>query len=400
MNIRENKAFEFNNDVIKLGNNLFLHQEKGGQYQFDYLTGRKSIEQDQIKNFRENIQNNNKIAKLYNTPYIHLVMPAKPCAFKEQFKEIGLEINSIFGENHKLDNVYYPSLTTDDYYSGDTHVNHHGIVKILKYAMEKFNLPKLPKATYETNRVAGDLDFMYGRPPENRLFFKKFINETTVETTEVFTLDPYIEGNLGHIDYLINPLAINMARIIVFGDSFLKSARILLSHIFSEVIYFRSPYIIEDFVKNLSPDFIITENAERYLVDVPSSSIPVPYFISYIQRGFKKKISPRVSYAFTCLFSGRYSVKFERFYSDFNFGFKDKVPKPESIVLDDILSQYEISFIRDLAISLEDSDPRLALKLMEMAYQKRNGGYILQKIEEYRNKLINAEHSNLTVKLI
>lgn len=396
MDIRQSNALEFKNDVIKLGNDLFLHQEKGGQHQFDYLTGTKSVEQIQIKNFRENIRNNNRIAKNYKISNIHLVMPAKPCAFKEQFKNIGIEINSIFGNDHVLDNVYYPSLTTRDYYSGDTHINHHGIIKILDHVMEKFNLPKLPKAVYESKRAAGDLDVMYERSPGNRYFFKKFEHEVSFETSEIFTLDPYTEGNLGHIDYLINPLAVNSTRLLVFGDSFLKSARFLLSHIFSEVIYFRLPYIIEDFVKNLSPDFIITENAERYLVDVPSSSVPTPYFLPYIQRGFKKQIPPRISNAFTCLFSGRYSLKFQKFFSDFDFSLEGKVHKPESINLNDFQSQYEISFIRDLAISLESTDLGLALKLMEMAYKKRNGEYILKKLEEYRNKSFTDKHLKLS----
>ena len=58
-------------------------------------------------------------------------------------------------------------------------------------------------------------------------------------------------------------------RLALFGDSFAKACIKYLSFYFDQIMYVRSPFIIEELASKFQPSHIITSNAERYLSSVP-----------------------------------------------------------------------------------------------------------------------------------
>ncbi|MBN1008313.1 hypothetical protein [Amphritea pacifica] len=73
-------------------------------------------------------------------------------------------------------------------------------------------------------------------------------------------------------------------RILAFGDGFILGAFEVLSYFFEEIIYVRSPYVLPDVADCLSPDIILTSNAERYLPVFSNFESDKPFFINYFNR--------------------------------------------------------------------------------------------------------------------
>jgi hypothetical protein len=379
-NLRNNNHLVFKSGVIKLDDVFFLHQEKIGQQQFEYLTGNKQLSQEQISIFINNIEENNKMAKTYSFQYKHIVFPAKATVYAKQFKKIGIDIKSIItDECLALEKVYYPKFEKKHYYKDDTHTNTYAMIEILNNVLEEFGLEKLPQAKYiDDIPVVGDLSKMYDGLPRNRKIFSQFIIDNQLIHSpkrklayiEKFSLEKFCMGNSGHLDFNINPLPIYNKRVVLFGDSYFRMNLNLFSMIFNEVIYIRNPYIIEDIIKTLQPDIVLTGNAERYMINVPDSRKPKPYFLNYCTNKFKShEIDNRTIEGFKNLFSGRYSREYMEFKKRFTISItQEKLENVYSLSENDLKSSLDGSLCRDKALEIENDDLEKAFHLMKIAH--------------------------------
>ena len=81
--------------------------------------------------------------------------------------------------------------------------------------------------------------------------------------------------NDGMIDLLFNPKAAIDRTLLLFGDSFFRMMRKQFSAVFSKVVHLRSRFFHREMVTLISPEYILTGNAERYLSDVqPAQEAP------------------------------------------------------------------------------------------------------------------------------
>jgi hypothetical protein len=386
MNLRANTYLNFNNGVVWLQDVGFLHQEDKGQRQFYFLLGKK-VNDIHINNFKRNLESNINIKEKYCFKYKHVIFPAKPYVYKNEFKSIGLDIRSIFSSKHKNPFVTYPKLLTTDYDNDDTHVNDEGMIKVVSQFVIDFHSTVLPQPQFKEVEGSGDLGKMCFKKNIVKKVLTGFQGEVNDWTrVERFSLAPFLEGNSGHIDYALNPFARFNKRIILFGDSFFRSKLHIFEMLYSEVIYFRIPYVIEDIIKVLEPDVVLTGNAERYLVSVPDSTRPRPLFLNYFGTGFQSTGIPEATiHAFESLFSGRGTSVFNNFLRARAFNLLVEVKKILEKPHNEIMSSKEIDYYRDSAMSLENIDITIATKLMGVAYHARpNGELIAKKYKEYK----------------
>lgn len=280
--------------------------------------------------------------------------------------------------------------------TGDHHTNDRGYLKQLKVILNELGLvdqiPEL-KAIFKTNATKhGDLI--------NKLSTKVKVKEESLESINgrfpcepVFDLRKYLKSNSGQIKYYYNKDAYFNKRLLTFGDSFIGGGLDIWSIFFDEIIHFRSPYVIEDIVKSLNPDYVITGNAERYLVNVPDY-YSKPWFMNYLLPGsITKEIPKRIAKILSGLFSkGRcFKLIME---NEFTLHI-DPAKKLSEITILDIINSNDINYIRSKAESLENVDIDESLRLMRIANVARpEGEYIKRKIMEYE-KIILKTKSNI-----
>ena len=314
VSLRDNNSLIFKDGVVNMAGVLFLHQENGGQQQFEYLLGNKNISQESVKAFSQNMRRNLRYTKINNIPYKHVIFPSKPYAFRHEFEKIGVSISRI-GPDHLYNHegVTSPELTINEYYLDDTHVNHRGLLRIISGLIGELIGIKLPKGNFIIEKSVGDLGKMYGINSTPKEKFSGFVN-VNKNLDFIFTLQNALKGNTGHLDVNINTKALLDKRILVFGDSFFRASLPILNNIFEEVIYIRCPFIMQDLANALEPDIILSGNAERYLVNVPDSLETPPYFLNYFSSDFdSSSLDNNKVHILKCIFSGRNSKLYKQF---------------------------------------------------------------------------------------
>jgi hypothetical protein len=381
-------TLDFKDNVVVLDNALFLHQYNSGQRQFQIMMGDELLDDTSIDSFRNNMLYNTSIAERDNFHYKHIIFPAKPLVYKEQFAKAGINLRQIYSAQHLNECVLYPHLSPDDYYLNDTHMNFKGAFKILKQILREFGYLDIPSAITREGNIVGDLAKMLGLDSIEIVSFIDSLEGVVKEKCQKYSLKPYLKGNTGHLDFRFNPYALFNKRIIIFGDSFFRTTLSTYQKLFSEVIYFRVPYILEDVCRILEPDIVLTGNAERYLYDVPSALKPKPWFLNYMGDNFdSKSIDIETKKAFQALFSGKQSDLYKQ-----KFGSKlSALPKTYSelrnLSLEHLSGVEDVFFLRDMAIHIEKTDLELARHLMGLAHQARPEGKLIKsKLESYMSK--------------
>lgn len=392
--IKENGSLELNenievlNGVLKLKKDFFLHQKESGQQQFQYFQGIKSVSKANIETFKKNIANNLIIANQLNFKYLHVVYPAKAVVYQNEFKKYGIKINPIITKEHSVDSVIYGKSLIDHFEFDDTHHNDKGLYEIIVQAFTALNIDiseLIP--SFEIKMTKGDLGQMYGCPPHEVDVFNGFHKGLQNSKIQKFSLAEYLPGNSGHIDYHLNTNAIIKKRLVLFGDSYFRKSLNILNMIFEEVIYFRTPYIMLDLVKTLDPDIVWTGNAERYLVDVPDSNFPKPYFLNYLNANFRAAdISKRLTKVFHLLFLGRNNQQFVNWKNSqvVTVSYQKQL-NPLDIHIDDLKTEMDINLCYRMAINFESENIHYSYHLITLALKARPEGPLLKaKYDEYK----------------
>ena len=400
ISIENNPNIEgINNKVLKIPDGtLFLWQKNSGQGQFEYLVGNKALSLKSINNFKYNITENNKYCKRMGIPYQHIIFPCKPVAYKKRLEELGLCIEPIVNEEIlTLENVYYPQLSDlrEDYYlKTDSHCSPKGFLFFIKAILKIMGV-----GVVEDNFIwkyvdhIGDLANMIGLKHPIKKYQIQFPNSLDKHS---FSIRHILPGNTGDVSIHINFTAQNKSRVLLFGDSFLKGCINILSHYFSEIFFMRSCYINKDVSNCLAPDIIITSNAERYLVDVPSIDTGKPFFINFFNNKIDfTKLSENNINAFHSFFSPRDSNAYIKWINRLKL--ISMLQNKDINNIDElILNEQDIDYIRNQAIINEKIDLKFSYDLMLIAHKSRpNGPFIKAKLNEY-NSLLNFPNISLS----
>ena len=299
--------------MIVFDDALFLHQENSSQRQFQVLMGEISIDPKNEVNFQKNMTHNMKIAKRDKFAYKHIIFPSKPMIYSESFKDIGVNLNSVFTEGFYHPEVIYPQLGVEDYHLHDTHINDIGSFKVVSKVLEDIGYPLLPEPNYLNKKKHGDLMKMLGNDSLENIKVINGFKKMPFEPKE-YNLNSALKGNTGDIKFLFNKDSLYNRRLVLFGDSFFEFSLRVYSLIFNEVIYLRNPYILDDIVRILQPDIVFTANTERYLFSVPDSERDKPWFMNYFSKKFNSNLlGEEDRRAFESIFSGRHSKLYKEF---------------------------------------------------------------------------------------
>lgn len=378
-------------DIINLDGTLFLKQTNRAQEQFSYLSGEKVISEDAIISFNKNVAHNVDYCNSKKIPYLHIIFPAKIVAFKDEFFKLNIDIKPICSNVHLEDNhVFYPIKLLkgkEHYLKTDTHINEKGNIIIFEYLLDYFKIKK-PNYQFIKKEKQGDLGKMLDLPAENVECLKSYNN--TIPHVKHYSLSTALKGNSGDFDYYLNSNFICEKRVVLFGDSFFKDSINIYSYFFKEVIYIRNPFILTDIANILSPDIILTGNAERYLITPPDIDCFRPFFSNFISNDFNtKNISRESNTAFNLLLLGRFNPRFQEWLLKKKMTIpKEKLSfdKINHITLDDVNTDRDVDFCRDMAVRYEYYNMDLAIHLMTIANKKRpDGDFIKQKLNSYQS---------------
>ena len=306
-----------NNVLVGESNQLFLFE--GNYNQFSYLSNQEAVSASSKSNFLDNLQGRRRFADQQKISHLHVVIPCKPLVVRDTIPEpYRQNIRSLFLHSYAplftnrdplkervlypLDSLIRAQTQRDCYWANDTHINAAGQLCIYR-AIGK-HIPDL-SATFPLLRIAeelrqGDLGLMLGdSEPLPSLCFPWTGELLTYSNTQE------LPGNTGDIGITYNPLSRTQRRLVLFGDSFIKTMLHLFAQDFRTILYIRGPYFQPDMIELFAPDVLITSETERYLAGVDHDNNGA----SLLFESFRERVDYRPSQDFQTALSAQLSYR-------------------------------------------------------------------------------------------
>jgi hypothetical protein len=280
---RPHSDFRIENDVV-MGKNGELFLANGGHHVLDQVLGYRKPLRISVANFASNIENRAATAAAVDAQYVHVIFPDKQSVLPADF---GLEnllcLGQYYAEKCKdvWPHVVYPLDALREEPKGlflrtDTHMTHLGTLTVVRMVLERLFgkaceqlIGTLHARIGEERPYLGDLGRKLENKPEDRQSF------IAVDPKSKRYSNNYNNGNNGAVSVYRLPNAPMRERLVVFGDSFANDMSWVLAQMFSEVVFFRTPYLHPELLEMVKPDIVISENVERYLAHVaPDSERP------------------------------------------------------------------------------------------------------------------------------
>lgn len=261
--------FEIKNNVLINNDNNWKFLFSGDHRQFDFLTGESTISNQSIDAFNENIEFRRTLSSQLGIPFLHVVFPCKPIAMRTKLPKTYQDIKPLFDVFSPDKDVIYPLdrlLSCRESFSpDDTHTTPVGSWSILQGILDKFSLGSPDSPRFESSSTIGDLNRMLGLMDKRP--FDKFTGLVGKEYKVLDVTNKHgLRGNSGIIRIIRNPNSVYKKTILIFGDSFYNNnLNSQIAAFFENVVFFRSPVIIEHVIRTIKPDFLLTGQAERYL---------------------------------------------------------------------------------------------------------------------------------------
>ncbi len=305
------------NVLIGTGNQLFLYE--GNYNQFSFLSGKELVSKESKINFISNLNQRKNYALQRDIDFLHVIFPCKPLVLRHNCPEpYRSNIRSLFlhsysplfpTRDYEKEQILYPlaalineQTVQDCYWSNDTHISAAGqlciyreIGRFIRGISSNFPLFRIHKQLRQ-----GDLGMMLGETePLSSLCFP-WIGETLQ-----FSNTKELPGNTGDVVITHNPLSKSDRRLVLFGDSFIKTILHLFAQDFRTILYIRGPYFQPDMIDLFEPDVLITSETERYLAGVDSDNNGSSLLFSSIRPSTDYKPTEDFKEAFSAQLSHR-----------------------------------------------------------------------------------------------
>lgn len=263
----------------------------GAHAPLQYTLGLRQVHPNSFKNFRENLVERAAYCESLGIKYLHLVAPDKQSVLRESFGVANsVPLGELYAAQSGADFIFpvtelrglQPGCA---YEPTDTHWAAEGAGLIARLLAQRFGLPEVDIAAGEellaqsleprTKPFTGDLGRKMEQPRSNLGLMRSV-------SFPVRHFDSYTEGNTGTMRLAIPLRRDRRHRLLIFGDSFLQVSLKELTAFFGEVLLCRSAFLHREIVQSFQPDYVVTENAERYLSTVRSDR-EAPPFLFYPQ---------------------------------------------------------------------------------------------------------------------
>lgn len=161
-----------------------------------------------------------------------------------------------------IDDVKPGGSYGDTYAKGDTHWNHVGAFIIFNRIMEENGLPRMrdDAIDFPEKQIPGDLSSKIGQTTMTRIAAVKNKNFKMTESNGI--------NNIGQRLVFENEDR-SLPRLVMFRDSFTTHQVEMFAAMFSRVVFLWQPNIDYAVVKEEKPDFVFSQQIERFLVNCP-----------------------------------------------------------------------------------------------------------------------------------
>jgi hypothetical protein len=274
---------------VLVGRDGYLFLAGGAHNVLKMVSGSKTVSDASKTAFAYNIKFRSDWSAHANTNFLHIIFPDKQSIIPHAWplsepKQLGSEFASDTDDAEA--NVVYPTKLLQRFSElaisrVDTHLTAAGAILIAGYLASRIlhsdqmeTALALVDVVTLKEEVSGDLGSKFDPP----LLATESVCRQQGPGT--FLSNNLKGGNNGIIDLRINQTAIHKKRLLIFGDSFARQFSRYLAYWFSEVVFLRTPFFHPDIADLYRPDFLITENSERYL-DTIKSDNERPFFFSF-----------------------------------------------------------------------------------------------------------------------
>lgn len=284
------KDYIITKNVLVNNTNGWKFLFSGDHKQFDFLTQESVISEEAINAFNSNVAYRTSLCSELNIQYLHVVFPCKPIVMKNKLPEKFMNINSLFDYFKPNEKTIYPIkelISCEHVFSpNDTHTTPRGSWIILQEILRRFSIEIKNEPCFERASTIGDLNRMLGdleQEPLDKFIGLENIKYKVLDVTNKMGL----RGNSGLIRIIRNPNAVYGKTLLIFGDSFFNNnLNSQLACFFENIIFFRSPIIIEHVVRTIQPDYLLTGQAERYLSSSLTDKGATDPMIKYMNGNF------------------------------------------------------------------------------------------------------------------
>jgi tetratricopeptide (TPR) repeat protein len=276
-------AFGHNENVFLLGG---AHNIK------NYVCGDLIPKEQSIRHFYNNIISRAEYCQKRRIQYAHIIFSDKHSILRRDFlykqnsplADYYLEKNNYFITSDTTLPIVYPlneliernelgGMSNAVTIKGDSHLSDVGYLVVVQQLL-RFIEPKKEgeymaylldhnKSTFKATRWSGDIALKFNPPPTSTRFVYKHICDSHFISNGVFSND-------GLVNVWLNEAALSNKKILIFGDSYFKFVGRFLSLLYSNVIFCRTRFMHREVIEEISPDIVLTGNAERYLSYVAS----------------------------------------------------------------------------------------------------------------------------------
>ncbi|HMO16298.1 hypothetical protein [Hydrogenophaga sp.] len=279
-----------NNVLIGSEGHLFLFD--GGQRPFAFSIGDARPSTQDIMHLLNNLAQRNRSLAALGIPFLHVIYPSKEIVLKDMVpapwreKIQSLFLSSYISEQpaladmslYPLDSLIAINRIQPVFRVLDTHMTDAGTMTVTQHVLEKWGLQYEVTQFFVTSQEerSGDLAGM--------LELKNKVSEEILKPTFSFlTFDnrSSLPGNTDNICIVHYPESMTRKRLLIFGDSFIKYALPFFAPVFRDIVYVRSTTFQPDMVDLMTPDFVISSNAERYLCKVDADACSKPMIFKH-----------------------------------------------------------------------------------------------------------------------
>ncbi|CAM8650114.1 hypothetical protein sphantq_02681 [Sphingobium sp. AntQ-1] len=303
---------EIKNGVI-IGKKGELFLADGQHRPMDFITGKVDVAETSIMNFQANLVARAEHAASCGARHVHLVAPDKHTVLNESFPiENPVILGDIYRQRVRAPFLFptekLRALEGGGYGFADTHWTWSGRLAAveeivlgfgLDEAMVREQIAALAKLIRpRAEQIAGDLGKRF-KPPVMQP------NETLAANWKVHKFDNHVtSGNDGRINLLISEHPNAQGRIVIFGDSFIAQALSLFTVFFKDVLFCRTQYYHREIMVGARPNYVLTENVERYLSNVRPDEEAPPLLLMAMLRGNPVHYEKSDLDAFSAVLSG------------------------------------------------------------------------------------------------
>jgi hypothetical protein len=268
------------------GGQLFLAD--GGHSILDIVTGRKRVADQSFANFEENLRSRQEKARAVNAQFLHVIFPDKQSVLKAEFPfPSPICLGEIYQERCSLPEAPVLNLAgllrrqpKPPFQKTDTHMTDLGtataageIAAMLTQQAQSSNLDRLLGSRVVSRVIAGDLGRRFDPVIESQ---EEFI---VPGWPQLFFHNDLVSGNDGMVDIFIAPDAPYPGRVLWFGDSFGRGCVRILSFFFREIVFLRTRFMHEEMLQQMRPNFVVSQNVERYMSFVDSDDEALPFLM-------------------------------------------------------------------------------------------------------------------------